>query len=156
MKVCQTINLLDDQFRLVTLSPGDEVPEWAVARVTNPDVIAGDDDFVEAVAAVAEAATTASEPVPPVLDTGDGYDALNKKDLQELLSKRELPTAGNKPELIERLREADKAAAAEEEVDLWSLSVDELKAYAEKHEIDVEGANTSEELAAVIQSAQSE
>ncbi len=156
MKVCETINLLDDQFRLVTLLPGADVPEWALGRVTNPSVIAGDDDFTEAVSAAVEAAPVPTPPAPPVVDEGDQYDALSKKDLQELLTSRELSTAGNKPELIERLRESDNAADAGEEVDLWSMSVEELKAFAEKHDIDVADASTSEELAAVIQSAQSE
>ncbi|MFD5599926.1 SAP domain-containing protein [Leucobacter sp. NPDC058333] len=159
MKVCQTINLLDEQFRLVTLFPGDEVPEWAVARITNPAVIASDEDFAAAVAEAAKEAGTPTPPVPPVVvkaPSADTYDELSKKDLQELLTSRELSTAGNKPELIERLRESDKAAAAGEEADLWSMSVEELKAFAEKQGIDVADASTSEELAAVIQSAQSE
>lgn len=155
MKVCETINLLDDQFRLITLLPGDEVPDWAIGRVTNPSVIAADDDFTEAVSAAVEAAPAPAPAGPPMVDEGNQYDALNKKDLQELLTNRELPTAGNKPELIERLREADKAAAADDEVDLWSMSIEELKAFAEQHEINVADASTSEELAAVIQSAQS-
>lgn len=42
-----------------------------------------------------------------------GYDEMSKPDLQKLLGYRELPTSGNKPELIARLREDDAANADE-------------------------------------------
>lgn len=158
MKVCQTVNLLDDKFRLVTLLPGDVVPDWARERITNPEAIAPDDDSGAAVAEAVSAATTPEpETVTPATEQEDSYSELDKKGLQELLEERGLPTSGNKPELVERLREADAASDDEhEEVDLWSLNVEELKAYAAERGIDVGEASTSDELAAVIESVPSE
>lgn len=47
--------------------------------------------------------------------TADPYEDWLKEDLAAELADRELPVSGNKPELIERLREDDAAAAAETE-----------------------------------------
>lgn len=51
------------------------------------------------------------------------YEKLNLEELRELLRRRELPVSGNKPDLIERLLEAD-AAQADDDDDLIGLSTD--------------------------------
>lgn len=77
---------------LVRLAPGDSVPEWADELVTNPKLLEGEDEVEE----------TESE-----APGGDGYDDMNKEELQSVLEDRDLPVSGNKDELIERLREDD-------------------------------------------------
>lgn len=166
MKVCQTINLLDENFNVLTLRPGDTVPEWAESRITNPAVIAPD-----------ETENTGSESGTPVDPNGSGgsgepdpvkpevvdYKKLDKEALGNLLAERELDTSkANKPVLIERLIAADKAAEdavtenEDEDIDVWTMSVEELKAHAEKHNIDVGDAETTNELAAIIEQAGTE
>ncbi|MEV8338535.1 SAP domain-containing protein [Leucobacter sp. NPDC077196] len=156
MKVCQTVNLLDDQFQLVTLLPGDDVPTWAQKRVTNPAVVA------DASAENPSNAAPASAPVEPVAAPGtpeavteDKYSKLKNPELAAMLKERGLDATGNKAAMTERLKEADKAAEQPpaEDVDIWSMNVDELKAFAAENSIDVGEAATSEELAAVIELA---
>ena len=151
MKVCQTVNLLDENYNVVTLSPGDTVPEWAESRITNPDVIATDE--VEAKESTnPEADTNAPAGDPEVAD----YTKLDKKSLEALLAERGLDTKGNKPDLIERLITADTAADDVEEVDVWVMTVAELKAHAAARGIDTGAAETTTELAAIIEQADTE
>lgn len=149
-QVCKTINLIDPNFKVVTLHPGDTIPDWALDKVTNPAVIARD----------TAPAVTVTQPIVPATGTEThveveaiDYDKLSKKDLIALCTERELATSGNIPDLIERLKEADKAPAAEEEVDLFALDEDELKALAAERNVDLGGAITAVEMATVIDQA---
>lgn len=154
-KVSTTVNLLDDQFRLVTLHPGDTIPDWAAARFTNTDVIATDDDRGAEKPNVPQAPQTPQTPTEPAPVVAK-YSKMKNAALVALLNERGLDATGKKDDMVARLEEADKAAESTEDddVDLWSLNVDELKAFAEKHNIDVGDAASSEELATVISLAQ--
>lgn len=146
-KVEQTINLLDDSFQLVTLQHGDEIPDWAIPRITNPAAICSCGDVV---------APIIPETVePPVLVDVVDYSTLNRKELDALCTERGLDITGNKPDLIERLEESDAAADASEddEVDVWSLDLAELTKLAQERGIDIGDATGSEEIAALIMQA---
>ncbi|UOR02066.1 SAP domain-containing protein [Leucobacter allii] len=144
--VSQVVNLLDDKFQLVTLMPGDEVPEWATSRITNPAVLATVPPIVP------DEPQSVTEVVAHP-DAKDAYAGLNKAELVALAKDRDLDTSGNKPDIIARLKEADKAADDDADVDVFSLSVDELKALAERHGIDIGEATTDVEIATIIQQA---
>lgn len=148
-QVCKTINLIDPNFKVVTLYPGDTIPEWAIGKVTNPAVLAkGSAPAVIPQPIVPPANTEVQVEVEPI-----DYDKLDKKGLIALCSERELATDGNKPDLIARLQEADKAPAGEEELDLFALDEDELKALAAERGVDLGGAATAVEMATVIEQA---
>lgn len=152
MKVRETVNLLDDNFNVITLSPGDTVPVWAEKHITNPDAIwTGPEAEETEVSGVGDSDGSGAD-----ADTVHPYSELKKPELQELLKSRGLPTSGNVDELRDRLVEADATAAAGDAVDLWSMDEAELKSYAAEKGIDVgEAANTAE-LAAVIAQATAE
>lgn len=142
-KVCTTVNLFDENRRVVTLHAGDEIPDWAVARITNPSVIA------------AEGTDTAPEPA--TVDTVEAvevepvdYSTFSKDALVAACAERGLDAKGNKPDLIARLTEAD-ATDEGEEVDLFALTVDELKKIAAERGIDLGEASSDVEIATVIQ-----
>lgn len=142
--VSQVVNLFDPSYQLVTLYPGDEIPEWAIDKVTNPLVIA-----------------TAPPRVEPEEDEGDAgdeddpvvveYSKLKKAELEALCAERELDAAGTKADLIERLIAAD---AAEAVVDVWAMSEGELRALAAERGVDVGEASTAAELAAVLEASE--
>lgn len=149
-QVCKTINLIDTNFKVVTLYPGDTIPEWALGKVTNPAVIAPD----------TAPAVTIKQPIVPAAGTEThveveaiDYGKLDKKALIDLCTERELPTDGNKSDLIQRLKDADKAPATEEELDLFALDEDELKALAAERNVDLGGATTAVEMATVLEQA---
>lgn len=161
--VSKVVNLLDADHNVVTLYPGDEVPDWALERVTNPEVLAVEPPRVDPDPAesqddsVADAAGASgdggqADPVEPA-----GYGALTKDALVALLKERNLDTKGNKPELAARLDDADKAAENEisEPVDVWSLDETELRKLAAERNVDVAGAESTAELAtALVQATQ--
>lgn len=139
--VSQVVNLFDPSYQLVTLYPGDEIPEWAIDKVTNPLVIA-----------------TAPPRVEPEEDEGDEddpvvveYSKLKKAELEALCAERELDAAGTKADLIERLIAADAAATV---VDVWAMSEGELRALAAERGVDVGEASTAAELAAVLEASE--
>lgn len=139
--VSQVVNLFDPSYQLVTLYPGDEIPEWAIDKVTNPLVIA-----------------TAPPRVEPEGDEGDEgdpvvveYSKLKKAELEALCAERELDAAGTKADLIERLIAADVAATV---VDVWAMSEGELRALAAERGVDVGEASTAAELAAVLEASE--
>ena len=67
-----------------------------------------------------------------------------------LCVERELDASGNKPDLVARLQEADKAT---DDVDVFAMNIDELKALAEKRGIDIGNASTDVEIATIIEQA---
>lgn len=149
-QVCKTVNLIDPNFKVVTLHPGDTIPEWAVSKITNLAVIATDTAATVQIEQpiVPPAGTDTVVEVEPI-----DYDKLDKKSLVALCTERGLAIDGNKPDLIARLQEADKAPAAEEEVDLFALDETELKALAAERNIDLGSASTAVEMATVIEQA---
>lgn len=144
-KVRVACNLLDPQFKLVTLLPGDEIPAWALGRITNSAVI--DDGFTVAEEPVA---VVAPEPDVPAVAEPD-YSRMRKAELQALLEERGLDASGTVDQLRKRLAAADtEELVQDEEVDLWELSEAELRALADARGIDVGDASTTGELAALI------
>lgn len=137
--VSTVVNLLDDNFQLVTLKPGDEIPAWAADRFTNPEVIA------------TEPPRVAEERGEETEDAPTGYSALKKAELEALCEARGLDKVGNKPDLISRLEAAD---AAPVEIDLWSMDEGELRALAAERGVDVGEASTTAELAAALEQAE--
>lgn len=141
--VSQVVNLFDDNYKLHTLLPGDEIPEWAADKITNPAVIATEPPKVESV--------VVDEPE----DAGDleavDYSKLKKPELEKLCEERGLDKAGNRPDLIARLQEADTAA---EVVDVWAMTENELRALAAERGVDVGEASTAAELAAVLEASE--
>lgn len=156
--VRKVVNILDPDYNLVTLHPGDEIPEWALERITNPAVIAlepprvePDPDEGQDNGSTEGEGGEQIEAVAPA-----GYAALTKDALVALLNERTLDAKGNKPVLVARLEEADKAAAGEvdEPVDVWTLDEAELRQLAEARNVDVTGANSTAELATALQLAE--
>lgn len=151
-KVEQTVNLLDDQFKLVTLQHGDEIPSWAVSRFDPKSFCA-----CETVPApiIPEVNTPQTAPQP---DDSTDYSKLDKKALAALCAERELAVDGNKPDLVARLVEHDAAAASgehkDEEVDVWGLDVAELTALAKERGVDIGDASGTEEIAALLEQAE--
>lgn len=89
-----------------------EEQESETEDVVDPDIEPASEDLEDPVGTGSEEPTTV-EP-SSVEDQGDGesteegsYDSLTKEQLQEELRNRELPTSGNKPELVARLEEDD-------------------------------------------------
>lgn len=137
--VSKTVNLIDDSFRLVTLHPGDEIPDWAEGIITNPAVLATVPPIV------------VSDPEP---EEKVDYAALSKVELIKLCNDRGIDSSGNKPDMQARLLAADEASAAEaEQVDVWSLSEEELLQIAAERNIDIGEATTTAELAAALEQA---
>lgn len=142
--VSQVVNLLDHSYNLVTLYPGDEVPEWALDKVANPEVLATEPPRVEPEEDEGDAG---DEDDPVVVD----YSKLKKAELEALCAERELDAAGTKADLIERLIAADAAATV---VDVWAMSEGELRALAAERGVDVGEASTAAELAAVLEASE--
>lgn len=138
MKVSRTINLRDADLRLVTLHPGDTVPEWAEKLIANPKVILN------------ESMADEVEPEAPEVPEVAGYSKAQKADLVAMLAERGLPTEGKVAELRARLEADDVAQENPEEIDLWSMTEKELRALATERGLDTEGATTTAELIAVI------
>lgn len=152
-KVRATVNLMDANFKCVTLHAGDEIPEWALDRITNPSLV---DD------SVAETVEVAAQPIVPVdassarVEVKAGlYDALKKDELIALANERGIDATGNKPDIIARLEAADAAATSEGDgdVDVWSLDVAELQKLAADRGIDLGDASTTAEMATIIDAA---
>lgn len=139
--VSQVVNLFDDNYKLHTLMPGDEIPEWALEKITNPEVLATEPPRVEPSDETPEK-EVGQEEVPQI-----DYSTLKKPELEALCDERGLDKTGNKPDLIARLVEHD---AKPVEVDLWSMNEAELRALAAERGVDVGEANTTAELAAVL------
>ena len=143
MKVRKTVNLLNPLMKLVTLRPGDTVPDWAVSKITNPALLEGDH------VPVPEDAPSVSKPAPVPGKKVD-YAKLNKGPLQELCRERGLDDSGTRPELAARLHADD---LDEIEADVWAMDESELRELAERQGIDVGEARTTAELAAAIEQA---
>lgn len=164
MKVKKHINLIDSEFRLVTLRPGDEVPAWAV--ITNPDVLddapvkaaeevieeIAEEDIEDAVAeevteeAVAEA--VADEAENTVDSNTVDYSVMKNDELRALLEERGLDVEGKKADLVARLIESDNT-----EIDVWAMNSEELHKFAKENQIDISGATNDVEVAALIEQA---
>ncbi|MBU3995585.1 MAG: hypothetical protein KKF42_07400 [Actinobacteria bacterium] len=146
--VKKVVNLLDPDYNLVTLHPGDEVPEWALERVTNASVLAAEPPRVEEI-------STGEQPATVELSE------LKKAELVALCETRGLPTSGNKEDLIARLEAtpavqeqgSGDAPVSDEPVDIWALDENELRALAGERGIDVSTATSAVELATVIEQA---
>lgn len=162
-KVCTTVNLLDAERKLVTLRAGDEVPEWALKRVTNPKVLAKSDVHEPADSdAPAPGASAPTTPVTPEeVRTPEApqaqktdYAQLRKPELQKLAKDRGLSADGKVAELVARLEEADSTPAAPVgDVDVWSLDESELRTLAQERGVDIGEASTQVELATLLEQA---
>ncbi len=153
MKVCRTINLRDDNFNVITLHPGDTVPEWAESKVTNEKVILVEDPTTEP--AVDHAAVPAQ-----VLDYAD----MKRPELRKLAASRGVDSNGRNDEIRAALmaQDAENAAADSGDEpedgegdgdDLWSMNEAELRQLAADRGVDHEGASTSAELVALLSQA---
>ena len=94
------VHVTKDDGTVVVLKPGDELPKALQKYVTNDKVFAAESE----------------EQKGTGTDTSDGvtpYDASTIPDLQAELKKRELPTSGNKAQLIARLVEHDSKSEAD-------------------------------------------
>jgi hypothetical protein len=111
------VHVVHDRNQVTVLRAGDEVPEKFAALVVNEKA------FVET--AEDETTATAATEVAPagaIVETTGGDDTtalvapydekLSKDALVAELTRRELPTSGNKPELIARLEADDRDKAA--------------------------------------------
>lgn len=146
--VKKVVNLLDPDYNLVTLHPGDEVPEWALERVTNESVLAAAAPRVED-----------NSTWDPALATE--LSALKKAELVALCEARGFNASGTKDDLIARLEApaveqevvAGDTHATDEPVDIWALDESELRTLAAERGIDVSAATSAVELATVIEQA---
>lgn len=152
MKVCKTINILDDSFVRHTLHPGDSIPEWAQERITNPKVILSEDGPVTASAEDVPVTEQSSEDGEAVED----YKKVNKPELIALLNERGLSSDGKVGELRARLIEDDavKAAVTDDIVDLFELSREQLEGIAAEKGVEFGAETSDEELAALIESVE--
>lgn len=94
------VHVTKDDGSVVVLKPGAEVPKALRKYVTNDKVFVAESE----------------EQTETGTDTADGvtpYDASTIPDLQAELKKRELPTSGNKGELLARLVEHDTKSEAD-------------------------------------------
>lgn len=135
--VNSVVNILDENMNLVTLMPGDEVPEWALSKFKTDHL------FVSGESTVVEDAAGDDSP------TGTDLSKLKRAELVELCKARGLDTSGNKADLIARL----EGPEVDEPVDVWGLDEDELRALANELGIDVSAASSQVELATVIEQA---
>jgi hypothetical protein len=94
-KVLATNVHVEHEGESVLLEAGSELPKWARELVTNP------------AAFVPEGEADQEEP-DPGSDEAKGYADQTVDELTALLKERELPTSGNKAELVARLTEADQ------------------------------------------------
>lgn len=91
---------------LVTLAPGEEVPEWATEFVTNPAVFAEPTEAADAQAGATGESGTTGDPA------GDDLEPLTAAQLKKLAGDLGVPAKGNKEALkaaIRAKRDADKA-----------------------------------------------
>ena len=164
-------NLLDSNSQLHQFRKGDVLPDWALARITNPSIIGTGtvaaevavETFSQEVAAVV-AATPASTPesvaapeLAPLTEKQD-YSQMKRDDLKLLCEERGLTVRGTVAELIERLEAHDaekaKESAEVDEADLWEMNEAELLAHAKARNIDVSGATSTSEILAIITNAE--
>lgn len=143
MKVSRTINLRTPDLKLVTLHPGDTVPDWAEELITNPNVILVETD------AEAEAPREEAEQAP-VEEPAQDYSKVPKADLVAMLEQRGLPVDGKVGELRARLTEADSTVKHSEDVDPFELPREQLEALANQRGIEFEADLSNEELATLI------
>lgn len=152
-------NLLDSSFNLVSLRPGDEIPEWALPLIGDHLIEHESDVTVDVTVDDTDSIDDTNDPVVPPVEAVD-YGNLKVKELRAILEERGLDTDGNKDVLVERLQEADATPetvtegddVTEGDVDLWSLNETELNAYAAERGIDVSAATSTAELVAILES----
>lgn len=103
--------------RAGNFGPNDALPDWALAVITNPDVWAGDKPPARQPVVAAEKPDPAEElerlrawvaelekvQAPAGGEPEPGYGEMKLEELRAELKNRELPTSGNKDELVERL-----------------------------------------------------
>lgn len=94
------VHVYKEDGTVTVLLPGETVPSWAKAQVTNPAAFV-DNGTDETEAVTATTSDTATEPI------GD-YDAMTFSDLQGALKKRTLSAQGDKGTLIARLEADDR------------------------------------------------
>lgn len=97
---------LYDGFETKSFAPGDEVPEWAEEKVTNPKVY---EETGSKVAAAEQNEGQGQTPATP----GDDLDGLNADALKALAGELGLPKTGKKDDLKAAIREKRAADAAE-------------------------------------------
>jgi hypothetical protein len=72
-KLTTTVHVHDDDGRTTVLGPGDTVPDWAVEKITNPDVWdeppTGEPDRKE------DGGTSRNDGPPPMSGAGSGREA---------------------------------------------------------------------------------
>ena len=142
MKVCRTINIQDDNSNVVTLLPGDTVPEWAVSKITNPKVILVED----------EAPSLVESAVEPEPEVGVDYSKVSKPELIALLEARGLPSDGKVAELRDRLAQAD--ASEDTGVDLFDLPREQLEQIAVQRGVAFGPDTSDDELATLIENTE--
>lgn len=122
-KLASYVHVQDADGKMQVFGPDDRVPDWAARKITNPRAWEGgkapvaEDPAAKVERLRRELAAAEAEAEPAAGDEqGDGgtepYDGMKADELRAELAKRELPTSGTKPELIERLL-ADEARKAE-------------------------------------------
>jgi hypothetical protein len=120
-KLASYVHVHDDGGKTHVFGPDDKVPDWAAAKITNTrawadgeaPVVEDPRARVERLRRELEAAEADAEAAAKV-DDGEHeesgpYSDLKADELRAELATRELPTSGNKGELIDRLV-ADDAA----------------------------------------------
>ncbi|MGK0740431.1 SAP domain-containing protein [Leucobacter sp. Z1108] len=147
MKVRATVNLFDPEMNVITLVAGDEIPEWAIDKITNPDILDREPPA---------AAPQHLEEAPEV-DYLEPYAKTSAKDARAMLTERGLPAEGKVAELRQRLAEHDRETAETEPgdgtvQDLWTLTVEQLREIASELGLAHEPEASADELAALIDS----
>lgn len=86
--------------RAQTFGPSDDVPDWAVAAITNPDVWDGDPPSRTATAAQQ---VTGLLPMPPKAGPGSGVDAWRAYAQQEKVT---VPDGAGRDEIVAAIEAA--------------------------------------------------
>lgn len=124
-QVATSVRVTDKDGRQVILAPGDELPDWASAQVTNEAVFGEQADEAEYVTAEAASAAEgeggaafeeyADDEVP--VDDVPSYDSMKVTELRGLIEQRnaekadgaKIATDGTKSDLIAALEADDRA-----------------------------------------------
>lgn len=141
---------LHDGFETKSFAPGDEVPEWAEDRITNPKV------YEEIGNTVAKTEENPSGGGQNQTAAGDDLDGLNADALKELAGELGLPKTGSKAVLKAAIREkraADAAEAAKASASGEPNGRAALEEALTAKGIEFEPENSDEELEALLEGA---
>lgn len=136
---------LMENAEVITFNPGDILPDWAVDRVTNPDVLEDfDPSEIPATVDAGDAAADAAAGIAPPAATA--VADLKGAELKALAKELGVSQAGNKDALIARIIEKQAAdAAAEAAAEPQSESDDEDESGADAEEAESEGRGALED-----------